>query len=176
VGALALGPAAPRLSPRARKRRRRRRLRPPQPRLPPRRSRGRGSKGGSRAGTRRHPRRPGAHGAEEGGPLNLPLPLSAGEGGPKPKAWGVRVLLTMRKRPSPPTASRRAPPLPRKAGEGLTCSAASPTDNVKEPRRPNRPIRVSQIAPPISPSKKEHEQNDLGFPPDNPARQQGRFG
>src|SRR5687768_306246 len=63
-----------------------------------------------------------------------PLPSFTGEGGPKPEAWGVRVLLTQRYRPSPPTATRRAhdPPLrlrpgdearrvilPRKAGEGL---------------------------------------------------------
>jgi hypothetical protein len=41
-----------------------------------------------------------------------PLPLFAGEEGPKPKAWEVRVLLTPVYRPSPPTASRRAPPLP----------------------------------------------------------------
>ena len=41
-----------------------------------------------------------------------PLPLFAGEEGPKPEAWEERVLLTLRKRPSPPTASRWAPPLP----------------------------------------------------------------
>ncbi len=46
-------------------------------------------------------------------------PVLTGEGGPKPKAWGVRVLRTRVYRPSPPIASRWAPPLPRKAGEGL---------------------------------------------------------
>jgi hypothetical protein len=51
--------------------------------------------------------------------VGTPLPLIAGEEGPKPKAWEVRVLLSQRYRPSPPTASRRVPPLPRKAGEEL---------------------------------------------------------
>ncbi len=40
------------------------------------------------------------------------LSAFGGEEGPKPKAWEVRVLPTQRYRPSPPTASRRAPPLP----------------------------------------------------------------
>jgi hypothetical protein len=56
----------------------------------------------------------------------FPSPVLTGEEGPKPKAWEVRVLLSQCYRPSPPTASRRAPPLPRKAGEGF--HAATPSD------------------------------------------------
>jgi len=42
-----------------------------------------------------------------------PLPLFAGEGGPKPKAWGVRVLLSPTYRPSPPTRFAGGPLLSR---------------------------------------------------------------
>jgi hypothetical protein len=37
------------------------------------------------------------------GPPYTPLPLFAGEEGPKPKAWEVRVLPSLVYRPSPPT-------------------------------------------------------------------------
>ena len=63
------------------------------------------------------------------GPPSLSSPVLTGEEGPKPKAWEVRVLLTHCYRPSPPTASRRAPPLPRIAGEGL--QLATPFQNDK---------------------------------------------
>ena len=49
--------------------------------------------------------------------LLFPLPLSAGEEGPKPKAWEVRVLLIPAYRPSPPKL-RLGPSSPAESGRG----------------------------------------------------------
>jgi hypothetical protein len=52
-----------------------------------------------------------------GGAQLIPLPLFAGEEGPKPKAWEVRVLLTRCYRPSPPTRFTGGPLLSREGRE-----------------------------------------------------------
>ena len=49
----------------------------------------------------------------------MPLPLSAGEGGPKPKAWGVRVFSDSGVQTLTSHRFAAGPSSPAKAGEGF---------------------------------------------------------